>query len=191
MLKESIAECEKARQNNPQVKISSSAINAYLYLGEYQRFLESLPANDSAYILFYRGLAEYYVGKLDEAASDFNQAYAANSSVLPVTVGKAMGYAIDKQNARGLQVLQQTEERIEERGVSDPELMYKVAQAYVLLGDKHSALHMLRHSIDGGFFCYPYFVHDPLLEPLRAEPGFDDLMTQARHRHEQFKATFF
>ena len=35
MLKESVAECEKARQNNPQVKINSSAMNSYLYLGEY------------------------------------------------------------------------------------------------------------------------------------------------------------
>src|SRR6202044_2955067 len=61
MLKESEDECEKARQNNPQVKISSSAMNSYLYLGEYEKFLQTLPANDSAYILFYRGLAQYYL----------------------------------------------------------------------------------------------------------------------------------
>jgi tetratricopeptide (TPR) repeat protein len=36
MLEESVVECEKARQNNPQVKINSSALNSYLYLGEYQ-----------------------------------------------------------------------------------------------------------------------------------------------------------
>jgi hypothetical protein len=49
----------------------------------------------------------------------------------------------------------------------------------------------LRHSIDGGFFCYPYFVRDPLLQSLRGEPEFRVLMNQASHRHEQFKATFF
>jgi hypothetical protein len=30
MLQESVAECEKARQNDPSVKINSSALNAYL-----------------------------------------------------------------------------------------------------------------------------------------------------------------
>ncbi len=75
--------------------------------------------------------------------------------------------------------------------MSDAEGLYKVAQAYAVLGDKKSALHMLHHSIDGGFFCYPYFVRDPLLQNLRKEPEFQTLMTQALQRHNQFKAAFF
>ena len=50
---------------------------------------------------------------------------------------------------------------------------------------------MLSHSIDGGFFCYPYFVRDPLLQSLHGVPEFQKLLEQARGRHEQFKATFF
>jgi hypothetical protein len=50
---------------------------------------------------------------------------------------------------------------------------------------------MLRHSIGGGFFCYPYFAHDPLLENLRGAPEFQTLKDQALQRHEQFKKTFF
>ena len=191
MLKESVAECEKARQNNPEVKISSSAINGYLYLGEYEKFLQSLPANDSAYIQFYRGFAEYYMNHRDKAAGDFDGAFEKNSSLLPVNVGKALSYSIRHDNARGLKLLQQTEDKIEERGVSDAEGLYKVAQAYAVLGDKVSALHMLRHSIGGGFFCYPYFERDPMLQSLRSEPEFQALMNQARQRREQFKATFF
>jgi TolB-like protein/Flp pilus assembly protein TadD len=191
MLKESVAECEKARENNRQVKISSSAINGYLYLGEYEKFLDSLPNNGSAYILFYRGFTEFYLNNREQAAKDFDQAYAKNSSMLPTNVGRALSYSIAHENGRGLKLLQQTEDKIEERGVSDPELIYKVAQAYVVLGDKMAALHMLRHSIGGGFFCYPYFVRDPLLQSLRGEPEFQELMQQAMHRHDQFKATFF
>ena len=191
MLKESVDECEKARQYNPQVKISSSAINGYLYLGEYEKFLRSLPANASAYILFYRGFGEYYLNQHEQAAKDFDDAFAKNSLLLPVDVGKAFSYSIARDNARGLKFLQQTEDKIEERGVSDPEGMYKVAQAYVALGDKPAALHMLRHSIGGGFFCYPYFVRDPLMQSLRSDSEFQELMQQALHRHEQFKSAFF
>jgi serine/threonine protein kinase/tetratricopeptide (TPR) repeat protein len=191
MLQESVLECERARANNPDVKISSSAMNSYLYMGDYEKFLQSLPANDSVYILFYRGLAEYYLNHLDQAAQDFDRAFDKNSSLLPADVGKALSYSIRHENAEGKKLLSDTEAKIEERGVSDPEGMYKVAQAYAVLGDKTSALHMLRHSIGGGFFCYPYFVRDPLLQSLHGDAEFQALMEQASHRHEQFKATFF
>ncbi|MFZ0312638.1 MAG: protein kinase [Candidatus Korobacteraceae bacterium] len=191
MLEESVVECEKARQNNPQVKISSAALNSYLYLGEYEKFLQSLPASDSAYILFYRGFTEYYMSHRDQAAKDFDRAFDRDPSLLPANVGKALSYSIKQDKARGVKLLKQTEDKIEERGVSDPEGMYKVAQAYAVLGDRAAALHMLRHSIGGGFFCYPYFVSDPLLQNLRSEPEFQALLNQARQRHEQFKTSFF
>ncbi len=191
MLEESLAECEKARQNNPQVKVNSSAMNSYLYLGEYEEFLKSLPVNDSVYILFYRGFAEYYLNNRDQAANDFDRAFQRDPSLLPADVGKALSDSIRHDNASGLKLLRQTESKIEERGVSDAEGIYKVAQAYAVLGDKASALHMLRHSIGGGFFCYPYFIRDPLLQSLHNEPEFQALMNQALHRHNEFKAAFF
>jgi tetratricopeptide (TPR) repeat protein len=191
MLKESVAECEKARQIDPLVKINSSAMNSYLYLGEYEKFLRSLPANDSVYVNFYRGFGEYYLNNRDQAAQEFDRAFEKDPSLLPANVGKALSYSIRRDNAGGLKLLQQTESKIEERGVSDAEGIYKVAQAYAVLGDKVSALHMLRLSIESGFFCYPYFVRDPLLQSLRAAPEFQTLMSHALHRHQQFKSAFF
>jgi serine/threonine protein kinase/Flp pilus assembly protein TadD len=191
MLQESVEECEKARQNNPQVKINSAAVNSYLYLGQYDKFLQALPANDGAYTLFYRGLGEYYTNNRDQAAKDFDHAYEKDSALLPAIVGKAFSDAIRHDNVRGLKLLEQTESRVEETGVSDAEGIYKLAQAFAVLGDKPSALHMLRHSIGGGFFCHPYFVRDPLLQSLHTEPEFQALMKQALDRHEQFKAAFF
>jgi len=191
MLKESVAECENARQYNPQVKINSAALNSYLYQGEYAKFMQSLPSNDSVYILFYHGFGQYYLNNYERAAKDFDHAFERDPSLLPADVGKALSYSIRHDNASGLELLRQTEGKIEEHGVTDAEGIYKVAQAYAVLGDKASALHMLRHSIGGGFFCYPYFVRDPLLQNIRNEPEFQALMSQARQRHEQFKARFF
>ena len=191
MLEESVAECEKARQNNPQVKINSSALNSYLYLGQYEKFMQSLPVNDSIYILFYHGFGSYYLGNYEQAARDFDRAFDLEPSLLPADVGKALSDSIKHNDAGGLKLLHETEARIEAQGVSDAEGLYKVAQAYAVLGDKASALHMLGHSIGGGFFCYPYFVRDPLLQNLRDQPEFQTLLGQARQRHEQFKAKFF
>lgn len=191
MLKESVEECEKARSNNPQVKINSAAFNSYLYLGEYDKFLQSLPAADNVYILFYRGFGEFYTNNREQAAKDFDSAFERDPSLLPADVGKALSDSIRHNNARGLKLLEQTESKIEERGVTDAEGIYKLAQAFAVLGDKASALHMLRHSVGGGFFCYPYFVSDPLLQSLHNEPEFTALMKQALDRHDQFKTTFF
>ena len=94
-------ECEKARQNNPQVKINSSAMNSYLYLGEYDKFLQSLPVNDSVYILFYHGFGEYYLDDATRRRGDFDRAYERDSSLLPAMVGKALSYSIQMRMRAG------------------------------------------------------------------------------------------
>ncbi len=191
MLQEAVTESERARQNNPSVKLNSAAMNAYLYLGQYDRFLQSLPASDSVYVLFYRGFGEYYLKHWAEAARDFDRAYELDPTVLPAEVGKALSFGVRGDRARALNLLHATEKRILDSGVSDAEGLYKVAQAYAVLGDKGSAMLMFHRTIEGGFFPYPYFERDPLLDSVRNEPEFAVLMREAQERHEQFKARFF
>jgi serine/threonine protein kinase/tetratricopeptide (TPR) repeat protein len=191
MLQESVEESEKARQDNPSVKINSSAMNAYLYLGEYDKFMQSLPSNDSVYVLFYRGFGEYHLAHSAQAAHYFDRAYEKDPKLLPARVGKALSYAIHGDANKGLALLHSTESQIIESGAGDAESLYKVAEAYAVLNDKASAILMFHRTIEGGFFPYPYFERDPLLNSLRNEPEFEMLMKQARARHEQFKAQFF
>ena len=76
---------EGAAEQSPRSKISSSAMNSYLYLGEYEKFLQTLPVNDSVYIRFYRGLAEYYLKHFDLAGDDFDRAYREILRCFPLT----------------------------------------------------------------------------------------------------------
>lgn len=191
MLQDSVAESERARGLDPLVKLTTSAINGYLYLGRYDEFLRSLPDDDTPFIVFYRGFGEYHRKNMEKAASHFDHAFELDPSLLPTQIGKALSHAIKKQNAEGLALLRTVEAKIKTRGVEDPEAMYKLAQAYAVLGDKPSALRILLRSIESGFFPYPYFQRDPLLANLRNEPGFAALMEATRRRHEQFKNSFF
>ncbi len=190
MLQESVAEAEEARHLDPEVKINSSAINSYLYLGEYQKFLESLPANNSVYMLFYHGFAEYYLRDFAQAETYFDRAYQMNPMLLPAPLGKALSYGLKHQKRLALELLHNTEATMNQRGVSDPEMLYKIAQAYAVLGDAPSALRVLRESIEGGFFCFPYFAKDPLLNNIRENAEFQKLMIQAQGRHQQFEQRF-
>jgi len=191
MLQESAAECEKARQNDPNVKINSSALNAYLYLGEYEKFLQTLPTKDSAYLLFYRGWAEYYLGRREHAVEHFDRAYLLDASLMPARVGKAISESLAGQHDAAIKLLHHTEAEMETRGLGDGEFTYKVTQAYSVLGETALALHMLQRTVEGGFFCYPCFVSDPLLASIRNEPEFQRWTNEARQRHEQFKTRFF
>lgn len=190
MVQESIAECETARRIDPEVKLYSSALNSYLYDGEYQKFLDSLPQRDIAFIVFYRGYANYYLGNNKAAVELLNKAYELNPD-LYTRIGKAFSYAIEGKNREGIELLRDTRQMIEERNVADAEGIYKVAQAYAVLGDKETALKMLRRSIEGGFFCYPYFIDDRLLKNIRNENEYKTLMEMAHTRHEEFKSKFF
>ena len=192
LLKESVAECERARQLDPGVKINSSALNAYLYLGEYDKFLASLPKGlEIPFHLFYRGFGEYYQGRYDQALLDFDRSFDQDPQLLQAQVGKALSYAIRQLPSKGIEIMRGAENKVRARGVGDSEAIYKVAQAYALLGDKDSALSMLKHAIDNGFFPYPYFNTDPLLDSLRTEHQFNILMEAARKRHEAFQKSFF
>jgi DNA-binding winged helix-turn-helix (wHTH) protein/TolB-like protein len=192
MLAESVAECERARQLDPGVKLNSSTPNGYLYLGQYDRFLDSLPrTDDAALIVFYRGFGEYYRKNFDQARAHFDHAFELDRSLLQAETGKALSLGIRQQISDATVILQSLETRIKEHGVVDPEAMYKVAQAYAILGDKASALRLLRMSIEHGFFPYPYLATDPLLDGIRSESEFSPLMSAAQQRHEKFKNTFF
>lgn len=191
MLSESIAECERARRIDPNVKRTSSALNAYLYIGDYEKFLSSLPREDgAAFLVFYRGLGNYYLKRFEQSASDFDQAYDMDPQ-LYTRIGKALSYAIKNRNNIALEVLRDVEHEIEEKGVGDSEAIYKVAQVYAVLGERSSALRVLRRSIESGFFCYDYLKSDPLLDSLRAEPECNTLLEIARRRHESFQRAFF
>jgi DNA-binding winged helix-turn-helix (wHTH) protein/TolB-like protein/Tfp pilus assembly protein PilF len=191
MLNESVAECESARQIDPSVKANGSVLNSYLYLGEYDKFLQSLPdAGDSSFLLFYRGFGEYYKKDFEHASKDFDRAYALDQS-LYVQIGKALSESIAHRRADGLKILRGLESRITERGVGDPEAAYKIAQAFAVLGDTGSALRMLRRSVESGFFSYPYIATDPLLNGLRKEAQFAQVLEVAHQRHDAFKASFF
>jgi hypothetical protein len=106
-------------------------------------------------------------------------------------VGKALSETLKKSNKTALEILHETEARMQERDVRDSEAAYKVAQAYAVSGDKASALRVLRRSIENGFFPYPYLKTDPLLDSLRKDPGFTSLLTLARERHDAFRKKFF
>jgi tetratricopeptide (TPR) repeat protein len=59
---------------------------------------------------------------------------------------------------------------------------YSIACAYAVMGRTPAALEWLKRTVADGFASYPYFENDPLLERVKGEPAFQDLMQRTRAR---------
>jgi len=185
LLDESIAEGERALQIN--TRLESHQFNSYLYTGQYEKFLAGLPVREDAYVVFYRGICNYYLGDMNQAAAAFDRAYELNQGSVITQIGRALRLAIAGKNREGLGVLQAAEAKFVKPGTGDGEITYKFAQAFDALGDRESSLRALDRSVEQGFFCVPYFSSDPLLKNVRTDARFTTILEKARTRQEGFK----
>ena len=72
---------------------------------------------------------------------------------------------------------------------NDPELVWFLAGTFALAGDKNEALNWLEHAVDMGWINYPLFAEqDPLLESIRHEQRFKDLMVRVKRDWKAFGA---
>jgi hypothetical protein len=110
---------------------------------------------------------------------------------LQARIGKAISSGLHHNKQQGDALLQALESKTRVPGAYDPEAVYKIAQAYSVLGEKASALRVLKCSVEHGFFPYPYLQTDPLLDLLRREPAFISVLAIARQRHQAFAKQFF
>jgi len=69
---------------------------------------------------------------------------------------------------------------VENGSYVDHHVAYSMGVAYAQLGDFAEAHRWLTRSAQTGFPCYPWFVQDPLLKPLRDDPGSQNFLNQLR-----------
>ena len=75
-------------------------------------------------------------------------------------------------------------------GYMDHHVAYSLGAAYAQLGRLTDAREWLDRSVATGFACYPWYARDPLLEPLRRDPGSRPFLEQLRAQWEAAKARY-
>lgn len=60
----------------------------------------------------------------------------------------------------------------------EPAIMYNVACAYILLGDKDEALNLLDRAVKQGYGHRAWLAHDPDLAAVRDDPRFQKLLAE-------------
>jgi hypothetical protein len=72
----------------------------------------------------------------------------------------------------------------------DHHVAYSLGTAFAQLKRPADAVTWLRAAADDGFPCYPWFLADPLLEPIRHDSGYQQLMADLRARFDTARSRY-
>jgi eukaryotic-like serine/threonine-protein kinase len=75
-------------------------------------------------------------------------------------------------------------------GYVDHHVAYSLGAAYAQLGQPEQAASWLSKAAETGFPCYPWFEHDPLLDPVRRDPRVSRVLTQLRQSWEAARSRY-
>src|SRR6266478_3137756 len=177
---ESVAEAKRAQQLDPVSPfVNTWAGAAYFYAGRtdegmasMQKALELDPSfSDASLVLARAYLAQ---GMYERAISELQKVRMLNEKESLVLGALAHVYARAGQREEALKLLGELK-RIEadERGFVPP---FGIIWAYAGLGDKEQAFAWLERSYQEHHDRIVWLNVDPLLEPLRSDPRFHDLV---------------
>jgi TolB-like protein len=185
LLDASAAAHEQARQLDPS--ISTSASHTYWVLERYEESIATVDPErdfgDAAFV--YESM-----GRIDDALAVFEDRKARK-----LAAGARPGsFAFRVFDAFRASILRQPEIAIpifEEMGdFPDPEGQYYLARSHARLGYADRAIELFDRAESGGFFCHPWFVRDPWLDPIRADRRFIDILRRAESRSRDARRAF-
>jgi DNA-binding winged helix-turn-helix (wHTH) protein/TolB-like protein len=148
---------------------------------EEMQHLSNTPLSDTwlAQAYFYKGeraKAETMLAQLRGSAQVERRAQATLASYLAARGKRAEAEALLRDVIAG--------------NYMDHHVAYSMGVAYAQLRDNVRAIQWLTRAVDTGFLCYPWYENDPLLQPLRGNAEFRQLMERMRKSWDGAKARY-
>ena len=188
VLNNSRKEMEMALRIDPKNNRFRSIGTTYTYMGEYEKALEAFELDSgSPFSLAWQGQVYLRMGKKEKALEYIRRALDIEPESKLGLWAKGMEGYLSGDYEMGLAVIRKSAEY----GSSDSEQLYHSANIHGLLGDEAGTIALLKKSVDGGFFCYPFMLTDTFLDSVRDNPEFKILLEKAKIKHLAFKKRFF
>ncbi len=183
-LEESVRASEQALAINPEDGYGRIQLGlAQWHLGQYEKALANSEAgariSPSAWAYHQTAHCLLRLGRRDEAAAlveKTSRQFPNDVLFFPVR-GVIAAFAGDEERAR--QEIRLTIQN-KKSFIHYHHAQYDVACIHALLGEKDEALRWLADAAHNGFPCYRFFENDPLLESVRGEDRFRNLMSELR-----------
>lgn len=183
LLKESVREMEIALELDPGKPNFSRLGISYLALNEYDKAIAAFDKVGASYAKIWKGMTYFKMGNYDEAQVFFNELIEANKE--PYLMYSAIAYnsIINNDIQTGIDAVN----FLDKSNSVDSEGHYYWSTMYASLGDANSALRMLNNAVFNGYYNYTLMNMDPLLDGIRNEPEFENILERAKVKHEYFK----
>jgi Flp pilus assembly protein TadD len=177
---------------NKVEKVRTRGVTEFLQ-GRYPEAVEHLEearrSSSRAYTDSYLGQAYFYSGDSVKAIATLDSLTRSSSSPAAnrarAALASFLAHRGDHRQAEAL-----IREVVKEGGYMDHHVAYSLGAAYAQLGRPAEAADWLANAIETGFPCYPWFVRDPLLDPVRKDPRVSRLMVKLRESWEANKARY-
>ena len=144
---------------------------------EAERHLTELRRVSSSQVSdWYLAQAMYYDGQSAPAEEILAALHGSAQAERRAQATLASFLAARRETEQARKLLQS----VENGSYVDHHVAYSMGVAYAQLGDFAEAHRWLTRSAQTGFPCYPWFVQDPLLKPLRDDPGSQNFLNQLR-----------
>ena len=174
LLEASCAAHEQARQLDP--KFSTSAAHSYWMLGRYDEAIAAVDPErdfgDAAFIYESMGRHADAVAVFEDRKRRL-ATLGSRSAEFYFRIFDAFRAAIEGDYEQTMAVFGHL------GSFPDPEGQYYMARSLAHVGAVQQAMERMIVSVDGGFFCYPFFVRDPWMDALRGDARFVEVLRRA------------
>ena len=180
------AQLARALNPNPNVEMARLEVAVHLFAGDFRSAAESAGAlmkrTDAPAVRHYLGLARFYLA--DGAGARDMLASVKRGAQADVGYVRAQASLASIEAATGRRAEARARAEAVERGAyMDHHVAYSLGAAWAQLGDAAASVRWLRQAADTGFPCYPWFARDTLLDPVRGERAFSDLVSDIERQY--------
>ncbi len=182
-LEEAEKEIETALSIDPGNPRFRSSIIVYMFLGKYDK-IESFDLDiDSPFTLNYLGEAFMRMGNHERALACFEKVLGHKEEVGEFYFASSLVAYIQGN----VEIAFEFTLKRESEDPADGEIWYEIARIYGLLNKTEDCERALTKSVELGYLCYPAMHMDAFLDPVRQEPGIQNILEKTRTRHEELK----
>jgi serine/threonine protein kinase/tetratricopeptide (TPR) repeat protein len=179
LLDASLAADRHARRLDPTIR--TSVMYTHFMRGDWERAIET----DTDDLRWITNWTLPLIGRTDEAIVNYRRISQQRLPRTMVLMTTAAWQVLEGRRADAIDTIREFNSR-----PFDPEGVYLVARALVLVGEHASALDLFAHVVEAGFFCPQILLRDPWLDPVRGERRFNTIVARARERSQDAEAEF-
>jgi tetratricopeptide (TPR) repeat protein len=149
-------------------------------------FEEARPISSAPVVDWYLGQSYYYEGAVERAEKILSELHGGAQAEQRAKASLASFLAARNERSRADQLLQD----VLAGSYQDHHVHYSVGVAYAQLGDHVKARQWLARAIATGFPCYPWFVRDPLLRPMKGDAEYESMLSELEKSFHEAQAKY-